>query len=55
VRRIPLVLVSALGDALLEAVDKESAKELHIARILPKPIHLAKLLDVAQEVARAKR
>jgi chemosensory pili system protein ChpA (sensor histidine kinase/response regulator) len=55
VRRIPLVLVSALGASLLEAVDKESAAELNIARILPKPIVLSKLLDVAQTVGRHSR
>src|SRR5581483_1585160 len=55
VRRIPLGLVSALGDSLLEAVDKASAKELHIARILPKPIQLDKLLEVAQSVGRKPR
>ena len=52
VRRIPLVLVSALGPALTDAIDRKTAAELNIARILPKPVDLSKLLTTTHTVAR---
>jgi CheY-like chemotaxis protein len=55
VRRIPLVLVSALGAELAEAIDKKAAAQLNIARILPKPVDLADLLSITHTVARRPR
>jgi len=55
VRQVPIVLVSALGAALAEAVDPETATELNFARILAKPIDLSELLAIAQAVGRQPR
>jgi len=52
VRRIPLVLVSALGAQLAEAIDRKTATELNIARVLPKPVDLTDLLSITHAVAR---
>ena len=52
VRKIPLVLVSGLGPALNEAIDAKSAAQLNIARVLPKPVDLAKLLTITHAVGR---
>ena len=54
VRQIPLVLVSALGAELAEAMDKKTAAQLNIACILPKPVDLANLLSITHTVARPR-
>lgn len=55
VSQIPLVLTSALGPSLAEAVDTQSAALLNIVAILPKPLDLARLLYVTRAAGARRR
>ncbi len=42
---IPVLIVSALGNALLHAIDRRGAETLGVAGILPKPVQVGTLIE----------
>lgn len=48
VRRVPLVLVSGLGESLSEAIDPKDAATLNITAVLQKPVDIAESLRVVR-------
>jgi CheY-like chemotaxis protein len=54
-RRVPIVLVSALSDSLSEAVDARTASLLNIVCVLGKPLKIAQLLTVVRAAGRPAR
>jgi len=54
-RRVPIVLMSALADSLNEAVDARTASLLNILCVLAKPLKLSQLLTVVRAAGRPAR
>ncbi len=47
---VPVLIVSALGDALCEAIDPQGAKTLGLAGILTKPVRPMTLLNHVRQI-----
>lgn len=47
---IPVLIISALGDALVQAIDRRGARTLGVVGILAKPAQVRNLLERVEEV-----
>jgi CheY-like chemotaxis protein len=54
-RRVPIILVSALAESLTEAIDAPTASLLNILCVLGKPLKLSQLLTVVRAAGRPAR
>ena len=54
IRDVPVILLSGLGEPLVEAVDASSAATLNIVGVLSTPVDLSELLGVTRAVGQRR-